>query len=47
VDLENASQARDAPSAYGIFNVIYDGTVVSEHPISGTRFLNIMRKLSI
>ena len=46
VELKTGSQARNAPSAYGIFNVIYDGKVVAEHPISGTRFLNIMRKLS-
>ncbi len=46
VELKTGSQARQAPSAYGVFNVIYDGKVVAEHPISGTRFLNIMRKLS-
>lgn len=46
VELKTGSQARNVPSAYGIFNVIYDGKVVAEHPISGTRFLNIMRKLS-
>jgi GNAT superfamily N-acetyltransferase len=46
VELKTGSQARNAPSAYGIFNVIYDGKLVAEHPISGTRFLNIMRKLS-
>ncbi len=45
VELKTGSQARKAPSAYGIFNVIYDGQVVAEHPISGTRFGNIMRKL--
>ncbi len=44
VELETGSQAREAPSGYGIFNVIYGGKVVAEHPISGTRFLNIMRK---
>jgi L-amino acid N-acyltransferase YncA len=46
VELKTGRQARNAPSAYGIFNVIYDGKIVAEHPISGTRFLNIMRKLS-
>ena len=45
VELETGSQARKAPSGYGIFNVIYDGKVVAEHPIGGTRFLNVMRKL--
>jgi hypothetical protein len=46
VQLRTGSEARNAPSAYGIFNVIYDGQLVAEHPIGGTRFLNIMRKLS-
>jgi GNAT superfamily N-acetyltransferase len=46
VELKTGRQARNAPSAYGIFNVIYNGEVVADHPISRTRFLNIMRKLS-
>jgi L-amino acid N-acyltransferase YncA len=46
VELKNSTQARTAPSAYGIFNIIYDGQVVAEHPISGTRFRNIMRQVS-
>ena len=46
VELTSGSQARNAPSAYGIFNIIHDGKVVAEHPISGTRFMNIMRKCS-
>ena len=45
VELKNSREARAAPSAYGVFNVIYDGRVVAEHPISGTRFRGIMRKL--
>lgn len=44
VELKTGSQARKAPSGYGIFNVLYAGEVVAEHPISGTRFRNIMRK---
>lgn len=46
VELKTGSQARNAPSAYGIFNVVYDGKVVAEHPISGTRFLSIVRRQS-
>jgi GNAT superfamily N-acetyltransferase len=46
VELKSGAQARNAPSAYGIFNVIHDGKLVADHPISGTRFMNIMRKLS-
>ncbi len=45
VELRTGREARNAPSAYGVFNVIYNGKVVAEHPVSGTRFLNIMRRL--
>ncbi|MGD8451923.1 MAG: GNAT family N-acetyltransferase [Phycisphaerae bacterium] len=45
VELTTGEEARAAPSAYGIFNVIYKGRVVADHPISSTRFLNIMRGL--
>ena len=45
VELTSGRAARQAPSAYGVFNVIYAGKVVAEHPISGTRFRTIMRKL--
>lgn len=47
VDMQNSREARMAPSAYGVFNVIYNGKVVAEHPISATRFRNIMRKLGV
>ena len=45
VQLKTGSQARQAPSAYGIFNIIHDGKVVADHPISATRFRNIMNKV--
>ncbi|MBN2561599.1 MAG: GNAT family N-acetyltransferase [Phycisphaerae bacterium] len=45
VELKSGSQSREAPSAYGVFNIIYDGKVVADHPISGTRFRNIMRRI--
>ncbi len=46
VELKTGRQARTAPSAYGVFNVIYNTRLVAEHPISGTRFRSIMRKLA-
>ncbi len=45
VEVKSGRQARNVPSAYGVFNVLYDGHTVAEHPISGTRFRNIMRKM--
>ena len=46
VHLKTGRQARNAPSAYGIFNVVYDGELVADHPIGETRFRTIMRKLA-
>lgn len=43
VDLKDGKHARNAPSAYGIFNLVYDGKLLADHPVSGTRFHNIMR----
>jgi GNAT superfamily N-acetyltransferase len=45
VELKNGRQARAAPSAYGIFNIVYDGKLVADHPISATRFRTIMRRV--
>lgn len=43
VELKSGRQARSAPSPYGIFNIVYDGRLVAHHPVSATRFRNIMR----
>ena len=44
IDLEDAKEAQQTPCAFGSFCIIYDGEVVSHHPISNTRFENIMKK---
>jgi L-amino acid N-acyltransferase YncA len=45
VELTTSRAARAAPSPYGVFTAVYNGQVVADHPISGTRFRSIMRKL--
>lgn len=45
VHLENAGQAQEVPCAFGSFCIIYNGKVVAEHPVSQTRFRNIMGKV--
>jgi GNAT superfamily N-acetyltransferase len=42
VELQNCKQAQNAPSAYGVFNIVYDGELIADHPISAKRFSNIM-----
>ena len=43
-ELKNAKEAQDAPSAYAIFNLVYEGKLLADHYISNTRFLNIINK---
>lgn len=45
IDLENPREIRQSPCAFGTFCIIYNGTVISHHPISNTRFENIIKKL--
>jgi N-acetylglutamate synthase-like GNAT family acetyltransferase len=44
VDLQDAEAAQSNPCAFGTFSIIYNGTIISHHPISNTRFENIMTK---
>jgi len=44
VELKNCKDAQNAPSAFAVFGIVYDGKLVADHPISNTRFMNIMDK---
>ena len=44
IELEDAEMAQHSPCAFGTFCIIYDGKIISHHPISNARFENIMRK---
>ena len=46
VDLSGHEAAQANPSPFGTFALIYNGEVLSHHPISNTRFQNIMKKVS-
>ncbi len=43
VDLEDSDSAQNSPCAFGTFCIIYEGEIISHHPISNTRFENIMK----
>ena len=45
VELSDCHQAQKAPSAFAIFNIVYNGELLTDHPISNTRFINIMNKI--
>ena len=42
IDLEGSSAVQDSPCAFGTFCIIYNGEILSYHPISKTRFENIV-----
>ena len=44
VEIKTLYQAQNAPSAYGVFNLIYNGKLLADRYISTTRFINIMNK---
>jgi hypothetical protein len=44
VQLKSCQQAQDSPSPFGVSALIIDGRLVADHPISNTRFINIMEK---
>jgi N-acetylglutamate synthase-like GNAT family acetyltransferase len=45
IEMKNHEQAQNAPSPYAVFSLIYDGKLLAFHPISNTRFKNIMDKV--
>jgi ribosomal protein S18 acetylase RimI-like enzyme len=45
VELKSAADAQQAPTPYAVFSLILDGRLLADHPISRTRFRNIMNKL--
>jgi GNAT superfamily N-acetyltransferase len=42
--LTTAKQAQAAPSGFGVFSLLRDGTLLEDHYISATRFENILRQ---
>jgi hypothetical protein len=44
IEMKNHEQAQNAPSPYAIFSLIYNGKLLAFHPISNTRFKNIIDK---
>ncbi len=44
VEMTDFEAAQHCPSPFGSFCLIYEGEILSHHPISSTRFANIMRQ---
>jgi len=45
IELKDEHDVQDSPCPFGSFCIIYNGEIISHHPISNTRFKNIMNKL--
>ncbi len=46
IELEDYVEAQNSPCAFGTFCILNDGEILSHHPISNTRFENIMKTKS-
>jgi len=42
--LNEAREAQDAPSYYGVFSLVWNGRLLSDHYVSKGRFKNLLRK---
>ena len=42
--LNTATEARRAPSGFGVFSLVHNGELLEDHYISATRFRNILKK---
>jgi len=47
IELKDAISVQNVPCGFGTFCIIHNGEVVSHHPISNTRFENIMKNRSL
>ncbi len=43
-EIRNPVDAQNAPSGYGVMNIMRDGKVIADHYISRRRFENILKK---
>ena len=42
--LDSAHAAQNAPSSYGVFSLLWNGRLLSDHYLSTTRFKNLLRQ---
>lgn len=45
VNLEDHIDVQNSPCPFGTFGIIYNGDIIAHHPISNTRFENIMKNM--
>jgi hypothetical protein len=45
IDMKDVKDIQNVPCAFGTFCIVKDGEIISHHPISNTRFENIMKAM--
>jgi len=45
IDMKDVKDVQNAPCAFGTFCIVNKGEIISSHPISNTRFENIMKSI--
>jgi hypothetical protein len=45
IDLKTHVEAQNTPNPFGTFTIICNGKIIAFHPISRTRFINIMKQI--
>ena len=45
IDMKDIKAVQNTPCAFGTFCIVKDGEVISHHPISNTRFENILKSM--
>lgn len=43
-ELKTVQEAKNAPSGFGVFNLLHDGILLEDHYLSASRFRNIVKK---
>jgi N-acetylglutamate synthase-like GNAT family acetyltransferase len=46
IRITSAKASRELPTPYGMFSILYDGKLIADRPVSGTRFWFMMRKMA-
>jgi GNAT superfamily N-acetyltransferase len=46
IRVTSAKASRELPTPYGMFSILYDGKLIADRPVSGTRFWFIMREIA-
>jgi hypothetical protein len=47
IEMHESKDVAKCPSAFGTFSIIFNGKIIADHPISRTRFKNILNNIKV